>query len=76
MENETLPLRLAHKKINGNEVFFVANDSPQPLETTIEFNTKISIEEWDPATGVVTKIENPHLIALSPYHGKIYRTVK
>ncbi|MBE0655180.1 MAG: hypothetical protein IH594_15370 [Bacteroidales bacterium] len=76
IEDKTLPLRLAHKKINGSDVFFIANDSPQSIETTIEFSTKKSMEEWDPATGEVTKIENTQLIALNPYHGKIYRTVK
>jgi hypothetical protein len=74
LEDESLPIRLAHRKIGGRDVIFVLNDSPAEVSTTMALQVKGRLEEWDPATAIVRAVGNPTVLSLSPYHGKIYRT--
>jgi hypothetical protein len=74
LEDESLPVRMAHRKIDGRDVIFVLNDSKQEISTTLSLQVKGRLEEWDPATGNVRKVGNPTVLSLLPYHGKIYRT--
>ena len=76
LEDESLPLRYAHREIDGHQVYFIINDSKSPQKTTITLNTSGKLEEWDPATGEINPIENPAGIELLPYHGKVYRSIR
>jgi hypothetical protein len=72
--DEALPLRLAHKKIDGEDLVFVINDSDQPVHAAASFSVEGKMEEWDPAAGTVRKVKNDLNIDLEPWHGKVYKT--
>jgi len=75
LEDESLNVGLAHKKIDGRDVFFVLNDSPNEIQTHMTFNTRSKLEEWDPDSGDVTPFSNGAKVILKPYHGKVYRAI-
>ena len=75
LEDESLNVGLAHKKIDGKDVFFVLNDSKEEVRTDITFNTRGKMEEWDPDTGEITSFTNGSQVVLKPYHGKIYSAI-
>jgi hypothetical protein len=75
LEDESLPVRLAHRKIDGRDVIFLLNDSKDVVTTTITLKGRGKVEEWDPATGSIRRVDNPAELSLLPYHGKIYRTM-
>lgn len=75
LEDESLPLRIAHKAIGGREVYFIINDSPEAISTRISLRGKGRYEEWDPATGEIRSVSGKHDMVLEPYHGKIYRSI-
>lgn len=74
LEDDLLPLRIAHREIEGKEVFYVINDSEEIVSTTITLNANGRLEEWDPATGGIQNVTHNPDIELLPYHGKIYRS--
>ncbi len=74
VENDMLPIRLAHKNIDGHEVVFIINDSNNEITTNLAFNLKGNFEEWDPITGNISELGVDFNLSLKPYHGKIYRT--
>ena len=74
LEDESLNVGLAHKKIEGKDVFFVLNDSQEEIRTDITFNTRGKLEEWDPDTGEISSFSNGSQVVLKPYHGKVYIT--
>lgn len=74
LTDETQPLRLAHKKIDQRDVFFVMNDSKARVTATVTFATDGDLEEWDPATAKIRTVSNTTEIQLEPYHGRVYRT--
>jgi hypothetical protein len=74
LEDESTPIRIAHKNIEGKELFYLINDSEETLSTNVTFATRGKLEEWDPASGEIHTISNTSQIELLPYHGKIYRS--
>jgi len=72
--NDKLPIRLAHRKIDGKDVLFLINDSNENILSDISFNIKGKFEEWDPETGKVSDSGKDLKLTLKPYHGKIFRT--
>ena len=50
------PLRIAHRRIDGEEVYFVINDSDQPWEGDLALSAAGEVEQWDPATGQMTPV--------------------
>ena len=76
VEDEELPLRLAHRKIDGRDVVFLINDSEKEINTTLSFNLKGAFEEWDPSNGEVSPLTEDYNLSLEPYHGKVYRSRK
>lgn len=74
VENDKLPIRLAHRRINGHEVLLIINDSDKDIVANLSLNISGKLEEWDPATGEVLEIGKDLKMSLNPYHGKIYRT--
>ena len=75
LEDESYPLRIAHKKVNGRELFYIINDSETTVQTGVSFLAKGKFMEWDPATGEIYTVSNTPRIELRPYHGKIYRSL-
>jgi len=51
------PLRIAHRRIDDNDVYFVINDSGQPWEGELDFSPTGGGAQWEPATGRMTAIE-------------------
>lgn len=74
VENDKLPIRLAHKKIDGHEVVFIINDSDNDITTKLAFNLKGNFQEWDPITGNISELTKDFNLSLMSYQGKIYRT--
>ncbi|WP_186774785.1 glycosyl hydrolase family 2 protein [Allorhodopirellula solitaria] len=74
--DEHLPVRLAHRQIDGREVFFLVNDSAADVTTTVTFHTAAQLEEWDPATAYVHPVSRETQVVLQPWHAKIYRTMR
>lgn len=74
LEDETLPLRLAHRRVDGRDVFFLMNDSKESVRTRVSFSTTRELEEWDPASGEIRPVSSPLDVELKAYHGKVYRT--
>lgn len=69
------PLRITHRHIDGSEVYFVVNDSANPVTTAISVSAEGKGELWDPGTGKVESVESPKDIKLSlaPYGGVLLR---
>ncbi|MBE0653486.1 MAG: hypothetical protein IH594_06790, partial [Bacteroidales bacterium] len=72
LKDESLPVRIAHKKIRDKDVFYIINDSGKALNTMITLQAPAKMKEWDPATGKIRNTTNSFEINLLPYHGKIY----
>lgn len=69
------PIRVTHRRIEGRDVCFVINDSPNPWSGQIAFAAAGEGERWDPATGrrepaVSSDVSN---LRLEPYGAAIYR---
>ena len=50
------PLRVTHRRIGGQEVYFLINDSDAACEATTSVAAEGQGEYWDPATGKVSAI--------------------
>jgi hypothetical protein len=74
--DEALPLRFAHREIDGRTVYYVINDSKEVQKTSVALNTRKKLEEWDPASGEISPTENPAEIELLPYHATIFRSTR
>ncbi len=68
------PLRTTHRRIDGHEVYFVINDSPNPFRGSIALAAQGACEAWDPETGK-QRVVRPDGIELDlpPYGGVILR---
>jgi hypothetical protein len=76
LKDETLPVRMTHRIVDGRNVFFVINDSKLPISVEATFECTGAMEAWDPETGDIGSHANPSAIALKPYHGKVYRQTR
>lgn len=48
----SVPLRFTHRRIDGGDIYFVANPSNEPVRSTVSFRVQGRIPElWDPKTG-------------------------
>ncbi len=74
LEDELLPVRIAHRQIENKDVFFILNDSGKALSTKVTLKAPSEMEEWDPASGKILEVSNSFTINLLPYHAKIYRS--
>ena len=73
IEDEKLPLKLTHKVVGKNEVFFLINDSADTIKTSIKFDVKGLIEKWDPENGTMTEVSDEIELAVKPYYGQVFR---
>lgn len=69
------PLRVTHRRMAGDDVYFVINDSGQPWEGSVNIPAAGVLEQWDPATGQMTPLESGRGInlRLGAYGGMLYR---
>ncbi|MCX8090904.1 MAG: glycosyl hydrolase [Verrucomicrobiae bacterium] len=63
------PVRVTHRRVDGREVFFLINDSPEPWRGEVEFCASGPGERWDLATGTRAEtIPGPRVrLSLEPY---------
>jgi hypothetical protein len=73
LDNENLPGRLAHRKIDGKDVIFLINDSNEEINTNLSFNINRKFEEWDPTTAEIKKVKDHFQLVLKPYQGKVFK---
>lgn len=71
----TSPLRAAHRRIDGREVWFLINDSGAAVEETVTLAAEGPGERLDPATGEIVPVDSAEnlSVALGPYRGVLYR---
>ncbi len=68
------PLRVTHRRIDGHEVYFIINDSPNPVAEEVTIAAKGPGEMWDPATGKMTAVPGAKVkLDLGPYGGALLR---
>ena len=75
---ETRNLRTSHRNIDGNEIYFVVNDSPNPWKGPLNFCAEGGGESWNPISGEVRKLSTTKdiPIELEPYAGMLFRFSK
>jgi hypothetical protein len=56
-QNKQSPLRYAHHRYLGREIYFVINDSANEVEETVFFAANGAAEIWDPETGNVSSVK-------------------
>jgi len=72
---EKCPIRTTHRRIGGQEIFFLINDSPAAWEGDVDLAAEGKGERYDPATGAITPLAGAggiHL-KLDPYGGVLFR---
>jgi len=69
------PLRVTHRRIDDHEVYFVINDSSEPVEETVSLAVSGAGELLDPATGQITALPAGDAVKLSleAYGGALLR---
>jgi hypothetical protein len=68
------PIRATHRSIDGNEVYFVINDSGAPFEGDVTVTGTGAGKLWNPATGEGTRLTSGTVkLSLEPYGGAILR---
>ncbi|HWK57237.1 MAG TPA: glycosyl hydrolase [Parapedobacter sp.] len=68
-----LPVLASHKKINGDDVLLVANDSDGPLEFRVRFPSEGDVSLWDPNSGDINETSRETTIKLAPYDAIVVR---
>ncbi len=67
------PLRSTHRHINGQEVYFVINDSDMPWSGRVGLSASGPGQQCDPATGEVRSFAPGQAISFSAYGGFVFR---
>lgn len=72
---EGSPIRITHRQIQGQEIFFLVNDSAEPWEGDVTLAADGPGQQYDPATGAITALASPEglRLKLAPYSGMLYR---
>jgi hypothetical protein len=72
------PIRATHRQIQGAEVFFLVNDSPEPWEGEVTLAADGPGQQHNPATGTIAPVASPNglRLKLAPYGGMLYRFSK
>jgi hypothetical protein len=75
VSEESAPVRVTHRRIDGHEAYFLINDSGAPWSGTVGFAAEGGGERWDPATGDMEPLENESEIPLQldAYSGALFR---
>jgi hypothetical protein len=69
------PLRVTHRRLDGREVYFVINDSPQPWAGEVTFAATGHGERWNPASGTREEqlAASSAKLSLEPYGAAFFR---
>ena len=69
------PIRVAHRRVDGHEVYFLINDSGRPCRDTVSVAAEGQGELWDPATGRRALLtDGPNVdVDFAPYRGVFLR---
>lgn len=69
------PLRVTHRRIEGQEIFFVINDSSDPWKGQLSLAAAGQGECYDPATGAITPLAGPEGLdlKLEAYGAALFR---
>lgn len=69
------PLRITHRRIAGQEIFFLINDSADAWEDAVTLAAEGPGRQYDPDTGAITPVASPNAIPLKlgPYGGMLFR---
>ncbi len=69
------PVRATHRRINGDEVFFLVNDSGKPWQGEVTLSASGAGERWDPAATTVAQTNLSQRVSLNfgPYEAAILR---
>jgi hypothetical protein len=69
------PLRLTHRRVAGQEVYFVINDGSEPWLGAISLGANGPGERWNPATGQMNPVTSGEELTLNlePYGGMLFR---
>jgi len=76
--DQDAPIRVTHRRIDGQEVYFLVNDSGEPWAGTVSFAASGGGEQWDPATGTIRRLDAPAgvTVSLEPFGGMLFRFAK
>jgi hypothetical protein len=58
-------LTYIHKVKDGREIYFFANSTDEPIDTTVTLRGNVNLSIWDPMDGTTHKIEATHATAES-----------
>lgn len=69
------PVRATHRRVEGQEVYFLINDSPAPWQGSVSLAAVGPGERWDPASGTRTEVASAEAVPLSleAYGGVLLR---
>ncbi len=69
------PVRVAHRRIDGSEVYFLINDSGKSWQGDVSLSARGPGERWDPAAGAVmeTNLGTRVSLNLEPYGAALLR---
>jgi hypothetical protein len=69
------PVRATHRRIEGQEVYFLVNDSSKPWQGEVSTSGAGAGERWDPGIGVVAQTNlGPRVsLTLEPYGAAVLR---
>lgn len=73
LEDESQPIRYTHRTIDGNQVYFLINDSGEEQQTKVILKSKADYLLLDPLAGTTTVFEKEEKIKLRPYSGIIFK---
>jgi hypothetical protein len=70
------PIRVTRRRIQGHDVYFAINDSDTAWEGEIHFCGQGVSEQWDPATGTMTRLTKGRQvpIQMAAYGAMFFRT--
>ncbi len=63
------PLRMTHRRVQGKELYFVINDSPQAWRGRFRIPARGQAERWDPGSGKTERFNpaDPISVSIEPY---------
>ncbi|MBI3922524.1 MAG: hypothetical protein HY318_13965, partial [Armatimonadetes bacterium] len=74
VEDPRAPVRATHRVVEGHHVYFLINDSGVPWEGDVSTAGKGTGEQWDPATGAMTPLQDSKSsLKLQAYGGVLLR---
>lgn len=73
IEGPGAAVHVTRRNIDGHEVFFVFNDSPEDWRGSVIFAGNGPGEQWNPASGQVSACERSVTLNLEPYGAQLFR---